>query len=540
MKRSFVLTVIAVQLSLQLSAAGDIQRLALIGRTWGLVKYYHPALASGKIDADSLLLSLLSQMRQAGATQSGEEVLLSMLGKLGPVFNRGCDSSELMTGKETVASFAWIDSLRNSTLRGRLREVVSARCEARHVLLNEVPNSSQVTSVSFTDRGDTLPVPDLDHRYLALFRCWNAIRYFSPMATGRSWDAALDELLPAFRNASDQDSYQLACLRLLAVLGDGQARARSKFLQDYWGSFDVPFTVELAEGDVLVAGGVNDSLLKVSGLQPGDRLLRMANADVQSRIANRRQYVPGARQSVQDQRIVKQLFLARKQSALVVTLLRDGQELIDTVQRLPLQELVRLRTLQPAVEALSVGHLVRVSRIASAKQLRQVMDSLRTSPRLVIDLREPMAAGMEVNWLQQLGGDRAFLLPQKVPFITRPGSYSLRTDTIKPATKNPASAFNGKVVLLVNEQTQGAAERLAFYLQQLPAVTTVGTPSAGACGATSFLSLPGGVEIEFTGEAIVYPDGTPLTRNGLKVDRSVRPSAMSVKAGKDAVLEAVR
>jgi C-terminal processing protease CtpA/Prc len=540
MKRMLMLTALSVLLSCRLLAAGDVERLSLVARTWGVLKYYHPRIASGKVDPDSLLFALLQQVKDAGKDRSAEDDLLATLVRLGPVGSGACDNALLLKGKEAAAAFGWIDSLRNSTLRGRLKELLQCRCEAKHALLNETPNAALITSVSFREKGDTLQVPDLDHRYLALFRVWNAIRYFSPLAQGAGWDAALEELLPAFRNATDQDSYQLACMRMLVLLGDGQAKVRSRFLQDYWGSFNVPFDAVLAEGEVLVARGVNDSLFRVTGLRAGDRILRMGNADIHARLANRRQFIPGSRQSVQDERIMRQLFLARTQSALPLTLRRNGQELIDTVQRLPVHELGKLREQLPAVEPLTNGWLLRAHRINTATQLRQVLDSLRSSLRLVIDLRENIAPGMEINWLQQLGGDRAFLLPQRVPFTLRPGYYALRTDTLRPNAKFPVVPFTGKLVLLVNEQTQGAAERLAFLLQQLPAVTTVGSPSAGACGAMSFLSLPGGVEVEFTGQSIAYPDGTLLSRNGLKVDRPVRPTAAMVAAGKDAVLEAVR
>lgn len=540
MIRSIFLIGLALLASFRSFAAGEVERLALVAKSWGIVKYYHPALASGRINADSLLLTMLQQVDDAGAEKTAEDVLLSIITRLGPVSSGACDSKRLLEGKEAVASFTWIDGLMNNALRGRLKELSNVRCDGKHVSLNATPNASQITSVSSKERGDTLPIPDLTHRYLSLFRAWNAIKYFSPLAAGAGWDAALDELIPAFRNATDQDSYQLACLRMLALLGDGQAKAHSKFLQQYWGSFQVPFDATLAEGDVLVTRGTNDSLLSACGLKIGDRVLKMGNADINARIANRRQFIGASRQSVQDERILRLLFLDRKQSALVLTLNRKGVELIDTVQRLPLHDLGRMREQPPAVEVLSGGYLLRAHRINTATQLRQLMDSLRTAPKLVIDLRDNVAPGMESNWLQQLSGVQTFLLPQRVPFMTRPGYYFQRTDTLRPNAKFPVPPFTGKLFLLVNEETQGAAERLAFLLQQLPGTTTVGSPSAGACGSTSFLSLPGGVDVEFTGQVITYPDGTLLTRNGLKVDRPVRPTAAAISAGKDLLLESVR
>ena len=179
MIRSIFLIGLALLASLRSFAAGEVERLALVAKSWGIVKYYHPALASGRINADSLLLTMLQQVDDAGAEKTAEDVLLSIITRLGPVSSGACDSKRLLEGKEAVASFTWIDGLMNNALRGRLKELSNVRCDGKHVSLNATPNASQITSVSSKERGDTLPIPDLTQRYLALFRAWNAIKYFS-------------------------------------------------------------------------------------------------------------------------------------------------------------------------------------------------------------------------------------------------------------------------------------------------------------------------------------------------------------------------
>jgi len=73
MIRSIFLIGLALLASLRSFAAGEVERLALVAKSWGIVKYYHPALASDRINADSLLLTMLQQVDDAGAEKTAAD-----------------------------------------------------------------------------------------------------------------------------------------------------------------------------------------------------------------------------------------------------------------------------------------------------------------------------------------------------------------------------------------------------------------------------------------------------------------------------------
>jgi hypothetical protein len=58
----------------------QVQELALLSKTWGLLKYYHPNVATGKYDWDSILVAATNRLLQPGkATPVSSEIDLLLL-----------------------------------------------------------------------------------------------------------------------------------------------------------------------------------------------------------------------------------------------------------------------------------------------------------------------------------------------------------------------------------------------------------------------------------------------------------------------------
>lgn len=105
------------------------------------------------------------------------------------------------------------------------------------------------------------------------------------------------------------------------------------------------------------------------------------------------------------------------------------------------------------------------------------------------------------------------------------------------STFQPRAAYPGKVVVLVDEVTQSAAEYTAMALRAAGAVI-VGSTTAGADGNVSNIPLPGGLRTMISGIGIFYPDKRPTQRVGIVPDIEAKPTLAGVRAGRDEVLEA--
>jgi len=65
----------------------------------------------------------------------------------------------------------------------------------------------------------------------------------------------------------------------------------------------------------------------------------------------------------------------------------------------------------------------------------------------------------------------------------------------------------------------------------------IGSPTQGANGDVTNLSVPGGIVVRFSGQGVWHADGRQLQRVGLQPTVEVHPTLAGIRAGKDEVLD---
>ncbi len=134
-----------------------------------------------------------------------------------------------------------------------------------------------------------------------------------------------------------------------------------------------------------------------------------------------------------------------------------------------------------------------------------------------------------------------YFVPKKMPFVeivqpivNLPGYY--RIISVELGFKND-DYYKGKVVVLVNEQTQSSAEYQTMAFQAVPDCVVVGSQTAGADGNVVRIPLPRNVSTLFSGLGVFYPNGTNTQRAGVRIDHYIEPTIEGIRAGRDEVLE---
>ena len=97
--------------------------------------------------------------------------------------------------------------------------------------------------------------------------------------------------------------------------------------------------------------------------------------------------------------------------------------------------------------------------------------------------------------------------------------------------------YKGKIVVLIGNDSQSAAEHFCLMIESIADVTFIGRPTSGANGNVTHTVLPGGITISFTGMSVRHADGRQLQRLGIQPDVRVEPTIQGVLAGRDEVLE---
>lgn len=97
--------------------------------------------------------------------------------------------------------------------------------------------------------------------------------------------------------------------------------------------------------------------------------------------------------------------------------------------------------------------------------------------------------------------------------------------------------YQGKIVVLINEDAVSQAEHTCLFLEQVADVTFIGSPTMGANGDVTNFAIPGGIRLSFSGQGVRHADGRQLQRLGIQPDIPCKPTIAGIREGRDEVLE---
>ncbi|MGF1583869.1 MAG: S41 family peptidase, partial [Bacteroidales bacterium] len=128
-----------------------------------------------------------------------------------------------------------------------------------------------------------------------------------------------------------------------------------------------------------------------------------------------------------------------------------------------------------------------------------------------------------------------FNFSRNVPFLNNnAGNRDSLNDYENPVLEN---YFQGKLVVIVNEETISQAEYTAMLFRAGDNTVIIGSQTQGADGNVSLIPLPGGIKAGISGIGIYYPDGRGTQRIGIVPDIEVKPTIQGIREGRDELLE---
>lgn len=523
----------------------QIDNLAVLGRVWGFVKYYHPAVARGDYNMDAEMLRVLPKVLASKTQDECSAVLTVWLTGLGPV--PACKSCRepKPNSVRLQPDLAWLTDQRqlSSALSQQLEYLRRNRNQGPHYYVSSAPNVGN--PLFLHEEAYARPAtPDAGLRLLALYRYWNMIAYFFPYryAIGEDWQPVLAEFIPQFAAARTDEQYRLAALALIARIHDTHANiyGSDKILAAYKGTFNVPVQVRFVEGQAVVTDFFHEILGPATGLQKGDIILAVDGVKVADMVTARLPLTPASNEPTQLRNIARDLLRGNSEKAtlLVRRAGRDFPVVIARVQPVQLNLALNDGTPDPKAPFWkllpdNVGYL-SLGTIRQA-ELPAAMAQLKNTKGLVIDIRNYPAEFVVFSLTKYLSSKSVPFVRFSVPQPTYPGMF-LSTPTIAvPGTKDVPYA--GKIIILVNELSQSQSEYTTMALRAVPGAKVVGSTTAGADGNVSTIILPGNISTMITGLGIYYPDGGETQRVGIVPDVVVQPTIAGIRAGRDEVLE---
>lgn len=546
MYKQAVLTLLSILMYYQVSGqnqAQEIHNIATFIKVWGFLKYYHPTLAAGKLDWDSLFVSYVPLIRHE-QKESYNRLLEELMQKLGRV--EKCVSCQPLGDMpdewKRNLNFSWLyqDTLLSPAIKSKLQYLRENRHQGESYYVGYAEErKTGPAPVAFRNEkeyADSLLLAQDTYRLLSLARHWNAVEYFFAYKylLSRNWNQILEQYIPQLMRKMDLEHYHLTLTKLTREVEDGHAvMGNSRYLLENKWSKLVPFSVTYLDRQTIVSEIRYPELNQVNDIQVGDIILQVDKVDQQEIRKRVYPFFKGSNQVV-TQGAINNILFAGTTDKVQVQLKRGGKVKTVEVTRYPFKAFwnykfpsKKVLTLTESCAMVDLGHLKR-------EQVDSVMQVATEQKAIIFDLR---------NYPQVMLGDFMHYLTDEYKAGYREYDPTLdfvgvfQPYQIAQGKVDSGKVYKGLKVVLVNEYTQSMAEWYAMYFESLPNTVLIGSQTAGTDGSITSIPLPGKINAIFTNVIIEYPDGTQSQKNGIKVDYTVLPTAADIKVGRDSILQ---
>jgi hypothetical protein len=516
-----------------------INDLYVLGKVWGFLKYYHPAIATGKYNWDYELFKVLPKVLNATSLSERNNVLSAWIDTLGKV-----QSAKMKMNIKDVKLKPELSWITDANLGEYLSTQLSIIKDAERPTSNYYVKLSDYVGVpEFTNEKPyaAMKYPDAGFRLLSLYRYWNIIEYYFPYKNliGENWDAVLKEFINLFANAANELEYKKTVLLLIARVHDTHAMVvgPDSVLKRFFGSNAAPLIVTFVQDRALVTGYYHKALGEQSGLNVGDVIEKVNNKTVRELLQERLPFTSASNSPTLLRNLAYNL-LRTNDTALTVEFSRNSVKSSTQVKCIGTEKIMsyieneRKDTCFKILKG-NIAYLYPAS--IRNKYFPQIIPELLKAKGLIIDFRCYPKDFLVLTFGKYLFPLETTFVKYSNGSIASPGLFTfVRTGKIGTSNKDH---FKNKVIIIVNETTQSSAEYHVMGFRTASNAMVIGSTTAGADGNVSEFTLPGGVRTMMSGIGIYYPDGRETQRIGIVPDIEVKPTIEGIKMGKDELLE---
>lgn len=527
-----------------------VNNLAKLCELWGFLKYHHPNITSGKYDMDKELFKAILSVQKVNSKDEFNKLIEDWIDSFGSISK--CDNCVQMDArKANIRQLPEYDMLFkkdsfNQSIETKLNEILRNRN-----IVNEqyYVETDQASNPKFSNE-KAYPYGnynDVGLRLLALFRYWNMVQYFYPYRylLEEKWNNVLRDFIPRIIASGTKEQFILSMLQLIEQIGDSHAGLfNNDILEKIKGEYFVPFESSFVDGKLVVTGfsllrDEHKSQFAKQNVKIGDEIKMIDDTSVKELAGKYLPYTTGSNIGCKLRDLPSIggfLFRSDKSTEIKLQIRRGNKLSIVKLPRIKLSEIAKLSSMQGdlgySLISSDVGY-IRADKLTNSdldnirllfKNTRGIIFDMRNYPS--IDMRYSFA-----NWIK----------PQLSPFaiisrvdINYPGA-SFVTDTVSVGGGG-MDHYSGKVVVIVNSNTQSNGEFTTMAFQSRDNTIILGSTTAGADGNISKIVLPFGITTFFSGLGVYYPNGAETQKVGIKIDVVCSPTQKDIINKNDVLL----
>lgn len=522
-----------------------IENLEILGKVWGFLKYYHPKVIQGKYNWDYELFRVLPLITNAKNREERNKLLNNWIDKHGKIKTTTDYAITDSSRYSRIINLDWInnDELFDNKLIYKLNRIKNAK---RNDLSNYyvIPHKTGLYDKDFErERSyEKIRWDDQGFRILTLFKLWNAIEYCFPYThyTDIPWDTLLKKFIPPFFTPKNKSDYELTVLRLAAHINDSHGHViipnndlRQTIVAPFFSTYRYKIPIELiqsTEGDIAVKS-TNSPVF-----QKGDIICSINNICIDTLKSTLQPYIISST-SKGFTRYLMYVLLLSETPHRNIGILRDGKrieiELTDSKEYNPEKSLIN--NTENILKNLNITYL---NTLDSITKIDRIMQMASKTKGLIIDMRDGINS---MESLFKIGDYLPFIVDNPYPLWIsinekeNPGRFGYIPQ--EGLIFKDLPKYEGKIVILVNENNQSAGETWAMLYRLSNNSIIIGTQTAGANGNITSICLPGGIKFTYSGLGAYYPHWEQLQRVGVKIDIHVYLTIQDIKESRDVWIE---
>lgn len=526
-------------------------------KVWNFLKYYHPDLASGKVNADSLFLEHIGRSYKtlnesiAGLTKSlnqdfeGKQLSKKEKGDL--LKNNQNFSWYQKNSNVSRANRKLLDHIYTNRFRGESHFYVP-----KEGYISETPNERPYTF----SKEENLPP---SFRLLALAKIIGAIDYLFPhkYLMAKNSEDVLKQLVNEASRAETRQAFEKILARAVATLEDTHAFRfynQLNFRREIFHSAQfAPFDFHVKDDYLLVTRLILPEQCKKANIAVGDRITEINGKKIKAIIQDKSQLLSTSNHVTllhrlsdyqnniiwPDSKVIKRLTLNKKGVNQPVESTVSFVKSSDTSNMERILEYLKTKIEAKKQKKLTHSDIAYFRIDQTFKfiettdddkvdvEMEKLLTESASKKAIVFDMRGyPDWGGFVYTYIYGYFSEKNnYFGKYYQQALNNIGifKYNENSETYFPKDKlYTTHPYHGKVFIIVNPDTLSASEWNTMNLQHIfPHAKTLGQMTAGADGDIKKLVLPGNYTLEFTGNGIFYPDGTQTQKKGVKLDEII-------------------
>lgn len=536
---------------MQAQTKRQVSQLNDLCNVWGNMKYFHPEIATGKHNWDSVLVSSINEVLKSGdkkVFQNEIEKILRIAGENNaPEFK--IDYSAHPYTYRNINHY-WIDKSSNLTKNQKetLKYNYAHPYQGQNYYAQNNPDDDGNIITPNENPYTEMKMPDTAYRLLGLFRFWNIINYYYPYkyATDKPWEKVAYDLTPEFIKANDTLSYYKAVLKMSASIDDGHGGIYPFLDTKVAGKFSPPFFFKLIDDKAVVTKILDQNEARKANIQQGSVIEKINGFSIKDKAKELWDYIPASNKAAKYKDLYKLILNSKEKSAVYAGYNPDGTKFSSSIalsERNFLKEVFAFYEMTSPITSKMITQDIAYLYASNItyKNMDSIMKPLMNTKAIILDFRN------YPNTMPSYRIANYFLdKPTVYSKLTRnnfkyPGLmiYENTNEGTKVATvgKENPNPYQGKLILLVDYRTQSLPEFNSLILMTYKNTVIIGNQTAGADGNQTRMIFPGSYKISFSGLGIYQANGDEAQRVGIPIDIPVKYTIQDFIDEKDPILE---